>query len=103
MNFEQHYGEMTHYIQLDGSIPLANSMPLSVMFLGKKQKKGLKKTDIKFESFMNICYEKEQPLVDGSTYEWKLNDQIMSVYLIDSTKLFVKGKLIWAYCVGIIE
>lgn len=103
MNFEQHYGEMTHYIELDGSTPLANSMPLSVMFLGKKQKKGLKKTDVKFESYMNVCFEKEQNLAIGSTLEWKLNDEIMSVYLIDSTKLFVKGKLIWAYCVGIIE
>lgn len=103
MNFEQHYGEMTHYIQLHGCTPVANSMPLSVMFLGKKQRKALKNTELKFDSYMNVCFESEQKLVDGSVLEWTLHDEVMQVYLIDSTKLFVKGKLIWAYCVGIIE
>ncbi|MGR2854739.1 hypothetical protein FY046_01625 [Erwinia sp. 1181_3] len=103
MNFEQHYEEKTPYITLDGVTPYANSMATHKMFLTKKFSKILKKSEIVCECYMNVCFEREQKFEDGQVLKWVLRDEVMQVYVIGSTKLFVKGKLIWAYCVGIIE
>lgn len=100
---DQHYGEKTPYIKVDGTTPYANSMPLNVMFLNKKYSKVLKKADVHCDSFMNVCYEREQPFENGTVLNWQLEGMDMDVYLIGCGKLFVKGKHVWAYCVGIIE
>lgn len=103
MNFEQHYGELTSDIRLNGITPDANSMPTDKCFLGKKFKKKLKGTDYQINSFMNVCFEKSQSFIDGEVLTWKLQGESLAVYLIESKQLFVKGKHYWAYCVGIIE
>lgn len=59
MNFDEHYGELTSEIKLDGNTPEANSMPIHKCFLGNKFKKVLKSKQINIEHFMNVCYEKK--------------------------------------------
>lgn len=103
MNFEQHYGEKTSYIKIDGVTPYANSMATHKMFLTKKFAKVLKQATFECECYMNVCFEREQKFVDGQVLEWSLRDEVMKVYVIGTTKLFVKGKMIWAYCMGIME
>jgi|GEM_PF-997160 len=102
-NMEQHFGDLTPYIQLEGLTPVANSMPMDICFLGKKFKKVLKQVTFECNSYMNVCFDKEQNLAEGTVLEWSLHDDVMKVYVIGSTRVFVKGKPIWAYCVGIIE
>lgn len=65
MNFEEHYGELTGEITLNGTTPDGNSMPINKCFLGKKFQKQLKKADIQIECFMNVCYETKQRFKDG--------------------------------------
>lgn len=101
--FENHYGESTAYITLEGITPFANSTPVETIFLGKKFTKELRKNNILSNSFMNVCYEKQQAFVTGTVLKWKLRGDITNVYLIEEKKLFVKGKNFWVYCVGIIE
>lgn len=103
MNFEEHYGELTEDILLDGLIPYANSLPINKCFLGKKFQKVVKKSELPIDNFMNVCFEKEQSIKDGSTITWTLQDLELNVFVIESKKLFVKGKQVWVYAVGIIE
>ena len=103
MNFDEHYGELTSEIKLDGNTPEANSMPIHKCFLGNKFKKVLKSKQINIEHFMNVCYAKKQDITDGSVLAWSLQGDEMDVYVIEHKKLFVKGKHFWVYCVGIIE
>ena len=46
MNFEEHYGELTGEITLNGTTPDGNSMPINKCFLGKKFQKQLKKFEM---------------------------------------------------------
>lgn len=103
MNFERHYEEQTAYITLNGVTPVANSMPIEKCFLGKKFQKILKKETFTVNYYMNVCYDKPQEFIDGSMMIWKLREEETNVFLIESKKLFVKGKHIWVYCVGIVE
>lgn len=103
MNFEQHYGEQTPDIRVSNTTPYANSMPMNRMFLGKKFGKALKQATFSCDCYMNVCYEKEQSFEDGTVLKWELDALSLDVYVIGSTKLFVKGKHVWAYCMGIIE
>ncbi|ROP61618.1 hypothetical protein EDF81_0089 [Enterobacter sp. BIGb0383] len=103
MNFERHYEEQTAYITLGGETPIANSMPINKCFLGKKFQKILKNEGLTVNCFMNVCYDKSQSFTEGTIMKWKLREEEIDVYLIESKKLFIKGKHIWAYCVGIVE
>jgi len=103
MNFEEHYGDLTREITLDGIEPKANSMPVHKCFLGKKFQKVIKNTDYNIESYMNVIFDKKQTFADGQVLEWQLQGEVMNVFLIEGKKLFVKGKHVWAYAVGIIE
>lgn len=94
--FDKHYEEQTPYITLDGKMPYANSLPIDLMFLGKKFKKKVKGQIL---SYMNVAYDRPQQF--GTDLEWSLNGNSTEVLLIDETKLFVKGKHFWVYCVGI--
>lgn len=103
MNFEQHYGELTSEIKLNGMTPDGNSMPLNKCFLDKKFQKLVKKSNHQIESYMNVIYEKKKDFKVGEVLEWELQGEKMPVFLIESKKLFVKGKHFWVYAVGIIE
>lgn len=103
MNFEQHYGELTSEIKLNGITPYANSMPMNKIFLGKKFQKKVNENTHTIDSFMNVIFERPQEFIEGDVYEWVLNDVVLSVYLIETKALFVKGKHFWVYAVGIIE
>ncbi|WP_318366891.1 hypothetical protein [Enterobacter sp.] len=103
MNFEQHYGELTKGIKLNGITPYGNSMPMSKMFLSKKFLKKVNTSTHNIDSYMNVIFEHPQQLSEGDVYEWVLNDLVLSVYLIEAKALFVKGKNFWVYAVGIIE
>ncbi|WP_312282560.1 hypothetical protein [Pseudescherichia sp.] len=103
MNFEEHYGELTGEIELNGLVPYANSMPIHKCFLGKKFQKVLKKKKINIEHFMNVCFETQQDFTEGELLTWSLQGEGMDVYAIECKQLFVKGKHFWVYCVGIIE
>ncbi len=105
MDFEKHYGELTSDIRINGLIPDGNSMPLSIIFLAKKFNKLVKKSEHKIDSFMNACFEKSQDLKIGEVLKWELLDSDLSfdVFVIDTKKLFVKGKYFWVYAIGIIE
>lgn len=103
MNLEEHYGELTSEITMNGITPDANSMPITKVFLGKKFQKVVKNSTHTINSFMNVIYEKPQSFKHGEVLEWVLQDLVLSVYLIEEKKLFVKGKFFWVYNVGIIE
>lgn len=105
MDFEKHYGELTSDIRINGLIPDGNSMPINVIFLAKKFKKIIKETDYQIDSFMNACFEKPQDLKVGEVLKWELLDGGLQfdVFIIDTKKLFVKGKNFWVYAMGIIE
>jgi len=103
MNFEQHYGDLTNDIKLNGITPYANSMPMNKIFLGKKFQKKVNTSTHNIDSYMNVIFEHPQQLNEGDVYEWVLNDLVLSVYLIEAKALFVKGKHFWVYAVGIIE
>lgn len=106
MDFEKHYGELTSDIRINGLIPDGNSMPINLIFLAKKFKKTINQTDYHIDSFMNACFEKQQDLKVGEVYKWELLDSSglqFDVYVIDTKKLFVKGKHFWVYAIGIIE
>jgi len=103
MNFEEHYGEFTREILLGGITPDANSMPLNKCFLGKKFQKIIKNSEHSIDSYMNVCFEKQQGFADGEVLDWELQGEVLPVFLIESKKLFVKGKHFWVYAVGIIE
>ncbi len=100
MNFEEHYGDLTPFITLNGITPFANSMPINKCFLSTKLNKKLKKQDVSIDTYMNVIYEREQSF-DTEMLEWKMQDLELDVVLIDSTRVFVKGRHFWAYCVGI--
>lgn len=102
MIFDQHYGELTRDITINGTVPYANSMPIDKCFLGKKFQKLLKKKNQNVSNYMNIAYEREQSF-DSDLLEWELQGSIIDVVLIDYKKLFVKGRFFHVYCVGIIE
>ncbi|GHS71659.1 hypothetical protein EKTHUN627_24580 [Enterobacter kobei] len=102
-NIEQHYGELTSEITMNGITPDANSMPMNKMFLGKKFQKIIKNSTHTIDSVMNVIYEKPQSFENGEVYEWELQGLVLSVYVIECKQLFVKGKHFWAYNVGIIE
>ncbi|EEY5795406.1 TPA: hypothetical protein ACNBXP_002054 [Escherichia coli] len=80
MNFEEHYGELTSEITLNGTIPDGNSMPINKCFLGKKFQKQLKKADIQIECFMNICYEKKQSFKDGEVRKRQRSTVLTLIY-----------------------
>ncbi len=103
MNFEQHYGELTSEIKLNGITPYGNSMPMNKMFLGKQFLKKVNESTHNIDSYMNVIFEHPQQLSEGEVCEWMLNDLVLSVYLIEAKALFVKGKNFWVYAVGIIE
>jgi len=100
--YEKHYGDLTPYISLDGIPVYANGMPTDICFLGAKFKKLIKKSGVQCLTYMNAVFEKPQQF-ENKMLEWKLRTDKTDVYLIGSTKLFVKGKYFWVYCMGIIE
>lgn len=103
MNFEQHYGDLTSKIKLNGMTPDGNSMPINKCFLDKKFQKVVKKSNYQIDSYMNVIYEKKKDFKVGEVLEWELQGEKILVFLIESKKLFVKGKYFWVYAVGIIE
>ena len=102
MNIEEHYGELTSEIRLEGITPDANSMPLNKMFLGKKFQKIIKNSTYQIDSYMNVIFEKKQSFT-SEVLEWELQGEVLPVFLIEYKKLFVKGKHFHVYAVGIIE
>lgn len=105
MNYEQHYGELTSEIRINGIIPEGNSMPINTIFLAKKFKKEITKSTLQINNYMNACFEKPQSFNVGETLTWELlgYDLTMNVYVIEDKKLFVKGKHFWVYALGIVE
>lgn len=101
MNFDKHYEERTPDIRLDAFIPYANSLPISKVFLGKKFQKHIKNLPIEY--YMAVVFEKPQEIADGQSMKWTLDDLTLNVYVIEHKQLFVKGKKVWAYAVGIME
>lgn len=101
MNFDKHYGGRTPDIRLDDLTPYANSLPINKIFLGKKFKKQIKNMPI--EHYMAVVFESEQQISDGQLMKWVLDDLVLNVYVIEHKQLFVKGKNVWAYAVGIME
>lgn len=100
---EKHYEELTSDILFGNVIPFANSMPIDQCFLRKKFKKTIKNAGLKITHFMNVIYEKPQnQIVQGTFMDWSLLGDISSVFVIDGTELFVKGKKYWVYCVGMV-
>ncbi|HFK6417206.1 hypothetical protein [Enterobacter cloacae] len=103
MYFEEHYEELTSEIRLGGVTPDANSMPMNKMFLGKKFQKIIKNSTHNVDSYMNVIFEKKQTFNNGEVLEWELQGVVLTVFLIEYKKLFVKGKHFHVYAVGIIE
>ncbi|MEX5391171.1 hypothetical protein WCE19_15035 [Enterobacter cloacae] len=103
MYFEEHYEELTSEIRLGGVTPDANSMPMNKMFLGKKFQKIIKNSTHNVDSYMNVIFEKKQTFNNGEVLEWELQGEVLTVFLIEYKKLFVKGKHFHVYAVGIIE
>ncbi|HAV1973412.1 TPA: hypothetical protein JG946_003772 [Enterobacter hormaechei subsp. steigerwaltii] len=103
MDLEAHFEGETPYITLDGHTPYANSKPIENMFMNKQVKKELKNSGYKCSHFMNVIYEKKKALRKGDTYTWKLRDMEFNVVLLGKAELFVKGKHVYVYCVGIME
>ncbi len=98
---DKHYEEQTVYITLEGVTPFANSTPIDITFLDKKFKKVLKKSGIDCDYYMNVIFEKSQNF--ENKLEWKLHDHCTDVFLIGETKLFIKGKHFYVYCIGIVN
>ena len=103
MELDRHYGDSTRDIRLDNLTPFANSLPVNKCFLGKKFQKIVKNSVHDIEDFMNVIFEKPQKITAGQLMKWSLHGLVLDVYVIDDTKLFVKGKDVWAYAVGIIK
>jgi hypothetical protein len=103
MNIEEHFDEDTDYIKLGEFTPFANSKPIENFFMNKKVKKQLKESGYTSTSHMNVIYESGKPFRIGDIYKWKLHDLEIEVVMLGKTQLFVKGKYVYAYCVGIIE
>jgi len=103
MDFEQHYGELTSDIRLNGIVPDGNSMPVNAIFLTKKFKKIIKDSGYIINDFMNVCFEKQQAFKSNENLTWELQDLVLEVFVIDEKKLFVKGKHFWVYAIGIKE
>ena len=103
MNLDKHYGERTPDIRLDDLIPYANSLPHSKMFLNKKVQKLIKKNQLPIEYYMAVVFEKPQEILEGQLMTWNLDDVTLNVYVLEHKQLFVRGKYVWAYAVGIME
>jgi len=73
------------------------------MFLGKKFLKLLKKSELNINHYMAVVFEAPQKIVDGQLMTWTLDGVALNVFVIEEKQLFVKGKNVWAYAVGIIE
>lgn len=103
--FEKHYdAEDTENITLDGFKPFANSMPLHCMYIDRKRaKKRLKKCNFEYSMFMNVIYEKKQPIATEAMTKWKLYNEEYDVYVLDICEVFVKGKQFFGYCVVIVD
>lgn len=100
---EEHFEGQTPYIQMNGETPFANSKPFDQCFIGKHIKKELRNTEYECKSFMNVIFERRKALRLRDTYTWKLRDVEFNVVLLGKTDLFVKGKHVFVYCVGIVE
>lgn len=103
MNLDKHYGERTPDIRLDELTPYANSLPHSKMFLSKKYQKVIKKDELPIEYYMAVVFEKPQEIVEGQLMTWTLDDLTLNVYVLEHKQLFVRGKYVWAYAVGIMQ
>ena len=105
MNLEDHFEEQTAYIQINGKTPYTNSLPYEEFYLGKIHLKAYKKYKKQHpcQYFMSVSFEKKPPLKNGSIVQWKLNEDEYDIIILHQAELFVKGKRIYAYTVGILK
>ena len=52
---------------------------------------------------MAVVFEKPQEIVEGQLMTWTLDDLTLNVYVLEHKQLFVRGKYVWAYAVGIMQ
>ena len=63
----------------------------------------IKKSGHEILNYMNVIFEKKQNIEVGSVLDWELDGLILPVFVTGETNLNVKGKLVTAYAVGIID
>ncbi len=105
MNLEDHFEEQTPYIQIDGKTPLTNSLPYEEFYLGEVHIKAYKKYKKQYpcQYFMSVSFEKKPPLKSGDIVQWKLHEDEYDIIILKYGELFVKGKRVHAYTVGILK
>ncbi|HIE9727056.1 TPA: hypothetical protein ACXRYW_005351 [Klebsiella variicola subsp. variicola] len=103
MNLEEHFEDQTSEILINGRTPLTNSLPFEYFYLGEHITKAFKryKKTHPCDYFMTVTFERKQPLKDGQIVKWTLKDDEYDVIIIKSTELYVKGRKVYAYSLGI--
>lgn len=101
---QEHYSqEDNNEITLADTQPLMNTYPFEKVLIDSRYFSGKYRVDSLQGDLMNIGFYKgrEPDLCKGEYTEWKYDDEVHNVYVIDRYTLFVKGLHIELFLVQI--